>query len=66
MKFFCLVHNGFIFFQMSERVLFIYSEMFEEIQWEVLKYLVALVNYSSHVTDDFDMRLLQTYMNFLL
>jgi hypothetical protein len=51
---------------MSERVLFIYSEMFEEIQWEVLKYLVALVNYSSHVTDDFDMRLLQTYMNFLL
>jgi len=31
-----------------------------------LKYLVALVNYSSHVTDDFDMRLLQTYMNFLL
>jgi len=55
-----------IFFQMSERVLFIYSEMFEEIQWEVLKYLVALVNYSSHVTDDFDMRLLQTYMNFLL
>jgi dynein heavy chain len=37
--------------------------MYEETQWEALKYLIALVNYGGHVTDDWDMRLLQTYMN---
>ena len=48
---------------MSEKILFLYLEMYEDTQWEALKYLIALVNYGGHVTDDFDMRLLQTYMN---
>ncbi len=48
---------------MSEKILFMYLEMYEDTQWEALKYLIALVNYGGHVTDDFDMRLLQTYMN---
>ncbi len=48
---------------MSEKILFMYLEMYDDTQWEALKYLIALVNYGGHVTDDFDMRLLQTYMN---
>ena len=43
-----------------------YLDMYEETQWDALKYLIASVNYGGHVTDDWDMRLLQTYMNGLL
>ena len=48
---------------MSEKILVNYLDMYDETQWEALKYLVASVNYGGHVTDDWDMRLLQTYMN---
>jgi dynein heavy chain, axonemal len=48
---------------MSEKILVNYLDNYEETQWDALKYLVALVNYGGHVTDDWDMRLLQTYMN---
>ena len=40
-----------------------YLDMYEDTQWDALKYLIASVNYGGHVTDDFDMRLLQVYMN---
>ena len=48
---------------MSEKILVNYLDMYEETQWDALKYLIASVNYGGHVTDDWDMRLLQTYMN---
>lgn len=31
--------------------------------WDALKYLIAGVNYGGHVTDDWDRRLLTTYIN---
>ena len=37
--------------------------MYDETQWDALKYLIASVNYGGHVTDEWDMRLLQTYIN---
>ena len=48
---------------MSEKILLNYLDMYDDTQWDALKYLIALVNYGGHVTDDWDMRLLQTYMN---
>lgn len=48
---------------MSEKILVNYLDMYDETQWDALKYLIASVNYGGHVTDDWDMRLLQTYMN---
>uniref|UniRef100_A0A4W5QKC7 Uncharacterized protein n=1 Tax=Hucho hucho TaxID=62062 RepID=A0A4W5QKC7_9TELE len=41
----------------------LYLDEYEEIPWEALKYLIAGVNYGGHVTDDFDRRLLTTYIN---
>ena len=35
---------------------------YEETPWDALKYLIASVNYGGHITDDWDMRLLQTYI----
>ena len=40
-----------------------YLDMYDETQWDALKYLIASVNYGGHVTDEWDMRLLQTYIN---
>jgi dynein heavy chain len=50
---------------MSEKILVNYLDMYDETQWDALKYLIASVNYGGHVTDDWDMRLLQTYINSL-
>ena len=36
--------------------------MYEDTQWDALNYLIAKINYGGHVTDDWDMRLLQTYI----
>lgn len=41
----------------------LYLEEYEEIPWDALKYLIAGVNYGGHVTDDWDRRLLATYIN---
>jgi dynein heavy chain len=35
---------------------------YEETPWDALKYLIASVNYGGHVTDEWDMRLIQTYI----
>uniref|UniRef100_A0A3B4XCN1 Dynein axonemal heavy chain 2 n=1 Tax=Seriola lalandi dorsalis TaxID=1841481 RepID=A0A3B4XCN1_SERLL len=44
-------------------LLSLYLDEYEEIPWDALKYLIAGVNYGGHVTDDWDRRLLTTYIN---
>ncbi|XP_029784654.1 dynein heavy chain 2, axonemal [Suricata suricatta] len=50
-------------FEVSENLLGLYLEEYEETPWDALKYLIAGVNYGGHVTDDWDRRLLTTYIN---
>eukprot|EP00062_Callorhinchus_milii_P027237 gi/632990292/ref/XP_007884101.1/ PREDICTED: dynein heavy chain 2, axonemal-like [Callorhinchus milii] len=50
-------------FEVSENLLSIYLEEYENTPWDALKYLIAGVNYGGHVTDDWDRRLIITYIN---
>ncbi|XP_036369342.1 dynein heavy chain 2, axonemal-like [Octopus sinensis] len=50
-------------FEVSENLLSIYLQDYEETPWDALKYLIAGINYGGHVTDDYDRRLLFTYIN---
>ncbi|XP_078389870.1 dynein axonemal heavy chain 2 [Cetorhinus maximus] len=50
-------------FEVSENLLSIYLDEYEVTPWDALKYLIAGVNYGGHVTDDWDRRLLSTYIN---
>ncbi|XP_066933177.1 dynein axonemal heavy chain 2-like [Clytia hemisphaerica] len=50
-------------FEVSENLLSIYLDEYEDTPWDALKYLIAGVNYGGHVTDDWDRRLLMTYVN---
>nr|XP_022345562.1 dynein heavy chain 2, axonemal-like isoform X2 [Crassostrea virginica] len=49
-------------FEVSESILSIYLDEYEETPWEALKYLIAGISYGGHVTDDWDRRLLMTYV----
>lgn len=51
-------------FEVSENLLTIYLDEYQTTTpWDALKYLIADVNYGGHVTDDWDRRLLATYIN---
>uniref|UniRef100_H2ZI79 Dynein axonemal heavy chain 2 n=1 Tax=Ciona savignyi TaxID=51511 RepID=H2ZI79_CIOSA len=50
-------------FEVSENLLSIYLDEYDETPWEALKYLIAGVNYGGHITDDWDRRLLHSYIN---
>ncbi|XP_045920170.1 dynein axonemal heavy chain 2 isoform X2 [Micropterus dolomieu] len=50
-------------FEVSESLLSLYLDEYKEIPWDALKYLIAGVNYGGHVTDDWDRRILTTYIN---
>ena len=50
-------------FEVSMNILDIYLQSYPETPWDALKYLVAGVSYGGHVTDDWDRRLLLTYIN---
>ncbi|KAG9346625.1 hypothetical protein JZ751_006936 [Albula glossodonta] len=50
-------------FEVSENLTCLYLDEYEEVPWDALKYLIAGVNYGGHVTDDWDRRLLTTYIN---
>ncbi|KAG5853299.1 hypothetical protein ANANG_G00071680 [Anguilla anguilla] len=50
-------------FEVSENLTSLYLDEYEEVPWDALKYLIAGVNYGGHVTDDWDRRLLTTYIN---
>lgn len=52
-----------IILQVSENLLTMYLDEYANTPWDALKYLIAGVNYGGHVTDDFDRRLLTTYIN---
>ena len=48
--------------QVSENLISIYLDEYDETPWDALKYLIADVNYGGHVTDDIDRRLLRSYV----
>ncbi|EDV25795.1 uncharacterized protein TRIADDRAFT_23475 [Trichoplax adhaerens] len=50
-------------FEVSNDLLSLYLDEYDETPWDALKYLIAGVNYGGHVTDDWDRRLLHTYIN---
>ncbi|CAF1493626.1 unnamed protein product [Rotaria magnacalcarata] len=50
-------------FQISENLLAIYLDTHDKIPFEALKYLIAIVIYGGHCTDEWDMRLLNTYID---
>ncbi|KAB0795300.1 hypothetical protein PPYR_12139 [Photinus pyralis] len=50
-------------FEVSENLLSIYLDEYPITPWDALKYLIAGVNYGGHVTDDWDRRLLLTYID---
>ena len=52
-----------LYTQVSENLLSIYLDEYEDTPWDALKYLIAGINYGGHVTDDWDRRLLMTYIN---
>ncbi|CAH8839691.1 unnamed protein product [Trichobilharzia szidati] len=49
-------------FEVSEHLLTNYLEQYDETAWDALRYLIADINYGGHVTDDWDRRLLNTYI----
>ncbi|XP_046821789.1 dynein axonemal heavy chain 2 [Vespa crabro] len=49
-------------FEVSENLLQVYLDEYPDTPWESLKYLIAGVCYGGHVTDDWDRRLLMTYV----
>ncbi|KYM82700.1 Dynein heavy chain 2, axonemal [Atta colombica] len=49
-------------FEVSENLLQVYLNEYPVTPWESLKYLIADVCYGGHVTDDWDRRLLMTYI----
>ncbi|XP_025195967.1 dynein heavy chain 2, axonemal [Melanaphis sacchari] len=50
-------------FEVSENLLSIYLDEYEETPWKALKYLIAGICYGGHVTDNMDRRLLDTYIS---
>lgn len=48
--------------QVSENLLQVYLDEYPVTPWDSLKYLIAGVCYGGHVTDDWDRRLLMTYV----
>lgn len=47
---------------MSENLLEVYLDEYPETPWDSLKYLIAGICYGGHVTDDWDRRLLMSYV----
>ncbi|KAG6966781.1 hypothetical protein JG688_00006600 [Phytophthora aleatoria] len=50
-------------FAISEDVLAIYLDEYEDTPWDALKYLIAQANYGGRVTDDWDRRLMLVYIS---
>ncbi|VEL30430.1 unnamed protein product, partial [Protopolystoma xenopodis] len=50
-------------FEVSEHLLTNYLDLYDETAWDALRYLIAEINYGGHITDDWDRRLLSTFIN---
>ncbi|XP_063358685.1 dynein axonemal heavy chain 2 isoform X1 [Cydia amplana] len=50
-------------FDVSDNLLANYLEQYEEVPWDALRYLFAIINYGGHITDDWDKRVLIAYIN---
>ncbi|CAK1600591.1 unnamed protein product [Parnassius mnemosyne] len=50
-------------FEVSDNLLANYLEEYEEVPWAALRYLLAVINYGGHITDDWDKRVLLAYIN---
>ncbi|XP_041988681.1 dynein axonemal heavy chain 2 isoform X2 [Aricia agestis] len=50
-------------FEVSDSLLVSYLEEYEEVPWDALRYLLAIINYGGHITDDWDKRVLIAYIN---
>lgn len=50
-------------FEVSENILSAYLDQYQDTPWEALRFLIAGINYGGHVTDEWDRRLLLTYIN---
>jgi dynein heavy chain len=48
-------------FDISENILSIYLNEYDETPWDALKYMIADINYGGHITDGLDKKLLVTY-----
>ncbi|GBO98704.1 Dynein heavy chain 2, axonemal [Eumeta japonica] len=50
-------------FDVSDNLLANYLQEYEEVPWDALRYLFAIINYGGHITDDWDKRVLLAYIN---
>jgi len=50
-------------YDICENILCLYLDAYEETPWESIKYLIAEANYGGRVTDDWDRRLMLSYIN---
>lgn len=53
-------------FEICENLMVVLLEEYQEIPWDALKYLIAEANYGGRVTDDWDRRILRSYINHYL
>ncbi|KAJ3206517.1 Dynein heavy chain 2, axonemal [Entophlyctis luteolus] len=52
-------------FEVCENILVVLLDEYSDIPWDALKYLIAEANYGGRITDDWDRRILRSYINML-
>ncbi|KAJ3123528.1 Dynein heavy chain 2, axonemal [Physocladia obscura] len=52
-------------FEVCENILVVLLDEYADTPWDALKYLIAEANYGGRITDDWDRRILRSYINML-